>query len=62
MNELFYIEKMLFLHHVVCHLTRIAEIWHHVAHISSIYSCVWQQLDLTLLGSSYIIVTRMPTH
>ena len=59
---LFDTEKMLFLHHVDCQLTRGAEIWHHVAHVSSTYSCVWQQLDLALLGSRYIIATRMPTH
>jgi hypothetical protein len=59
---LFYIEKMLFLHHVVCHLMGGAEIWHHVAYVSSIYSCLWQQLDLALLGSRYIITTMMPTH
>ena len=59
---LFYVEKMLFLHHVDCQLMRGAEIWHHVAYVSSTYSCVWQQLDLALRGSRYIIATMMPTN
>jgi hypothetical protein len=31
-SMLFYIEKMLFLHHVVCHLMHEAEIWHNVVY------------------------------
>ena len=58
---LFFTEKMLFLHHVDCLLTRGAEIWHHVVYVSSTYSCVWQQLHLALLGLHYIIALMMPT-
>jgi hypothetical protein len=54
--------EMLFLNHVDCHLMRGAEIWHNVAHESSTYSCLWQQLDLPLMVSRYIIVTTMSTH
>ena len=60
-NVVLYRENVIF-HHVVCHLMCGAEIWHHVAYVSSTYSYLWQQLDLALLGSSYIIATRMPTH
>ncbi len=59
---LFYIEKMIFLHHVDCHLTRGDEIWHHDAHVSSTYCSVRQQLDLALLGSRYIIGMTLPPH
>jgi len=39
-----------------------ADIWHHVAYVNSTYSCLWQQFNLTLLGSRYTIAMSMPTH
>ena len=47
--------------HLDCHyLWCGAEIWHHVAYISSTYSNVRKHFDLTLLGS-HNIATMSPT-
>ena len=57
-SMLFFLENVIFTSCVDCHLTGGAELWHHVAYVSSISSYLRQQFDLTLLGYSYHTSSR----
>ena len=55
-NVVFSRENVIFTSCVDGHLTGGAELWHHVAYVSSTYSYLRQQFDLALLGYSCSII------